>query len=350
MKICFAHNINSGQELHWINALENAGVEYDLIQLSRNDWLDKITEKNYDLIIAQPHGTLSYQKKLFDERMYIIKNVLGLTVYPEYEGLLIYENKRLLSYWLKANSIPHPSTHVFYNQGEATDFIKHAKLPVVAKSNIGASGSGVHILKTKEKAIQIIYKTFKGRGFPQRSGPNFNKKGVYKRILSGLTNIRFVKDKINYYKQVSADREHNCIIFQEFIEHDFEWRCVRIGDSYFAHKKMVKGKYASGTLEKEFSDPPKSLLDFVEKITDKRGLTSTSLDLYETGRDEYLVNEIQTYFGQAFDFQMKVDGKTGRYRKIKEQWNFEEGDFNSNNSCDLRLEHAIHLYETGQLD
>ena len=38
---------------------------------------------------------------------------------------------------------------------------------------------------------------------------------------------------------------------------------LRIGDSYFAHKKIVINKKASGSLEKEYVIPPIELLNFV---------------------------------------------------------------------------------------
>ncbi len=42
---------------------------------------------------------------------------------------------------------------------------------------------------------------------------------------------------------------------------------------------------------------------------------------------------------------MECDGKIGRYIFENDQWHFEPGDFNTNESYDLRLESAIALYE-----
>ena len=57
------------------------------------------------------------------------------------------------------------------------------------------------------------------------------------------------------------------VILQQFIKHDYEWRVVRIGNSFFAHKKLLHGDKASGSLLKGYENPPITLFDFVKKIT-----------------------------------------------------------------------------------
>jgi len=76
--------------------------------------------------------------------------------------------------------------------------------------------------------------------------------------------------------------------------------------------------------------------------------STASIDVFEKD-DGYLVNEVQTYFGQPLPYLMKVNGKIGRYQYIDDQWIFEEGDFNSNHSCDLRLKHALKLLKENKL-
>ncbi len=124
--------------------------------------------------------------------------------------------------------------------------------------------------------------------------------------------------------------------------HEYEWRCVRIGDSYFAHKKIARNNKSSGTLIKGYDPVPKVLLDFIRDVTSKTGLSSVAIDLFEIN-NQFLVNEIQCFFGQSDPYQMLVDSKPGRYRFISGDWVFEEGDFASNECFDLRLEHALEL-------
>ena len=349
MKLCIAYNSNSSMDQKWANALQNRGIDYSLVDLEKYNWSENITAKKYDFIIVVPHGSISYKKQMFDERIYIIKYVLNLPIYPSFEELIVYENKRMLSYWLKALNVPHPRTDVFYSYNEAKDFLFKAKYPIVAKSNIGAAASGVHIARDKKQALNLLDKTFKGKGLPRRRGPNFNKKNVYRNIFSKIFDLKFLKNKIQYYREIQEDRDRRNILFQEFIAHDYEWKNVRIGNSFFSHKKVVKNDAASGTGIKIFTDPPKSLLDFIKNITDKHNLSSLSIDVFETEKDKYLVNEVQTYFGQPYTYLMAIDNIPGRYKSVDGDWVFESGDFNTNHSCDLRLEHAIDLFNTNKL-
>ena len=119
-----------------------------------------------------------------------------------------------------------------------------------------------------------------------------------------------------------------------------------MGDSFFAHKKLLLGNMTSGSLEKEYSNPPLELLDFVKQITDKFNFKSQAVDLFESSDGNYLINEMQCIFGQSDAFQMKVNGEIGRYLHDGKGWFFEKGDFNSNESFDLRLEAAISYFNT----
>ncbi len=99
---------------------------------------------------------------------------------------------------------------------------------------------------------------------------------------------------------------------------------------------------ASGTKNKIYDNPPMALFDFMKEICDETGFYSQAVDIFEAPNGGYLVNEIQTIFGQSDEYQMIVDGKRGRYI-YNQGWIFEEGDFNTNKSYDLRIEHALEL-------
>src|SRR5690606_33952040 len=110
--------------------------------------------------------------------------------------------------------------------------------------------------------------------------------------------------------------------------HTFEWRCVRIGDSFFAHKKIRKDDKASGSLLKAYEQPPFDLLDFIKEITDRRNFRSQAVDLFTDENGRYLVNEMQCIFGQSDPYQMLINDQPGRYVFRNEEWHFEPGDFN----------------------
>ena len=290
--------------------------------------------------MAKPGGLTSNYKQLYDERIFILENILGYYVFPTAREIFIYENKRFLSFWLRANKIPHPVTNVFYDKDEAKEFLDSVKYPIVGKVNIGASGSGVEILRSRIAATKYLQNTFSDKGAKQRIGPDLNKAGIIKRGFHYVVNPTDIKRKLAKYKKLASNVQRDFVIFQEFVEHSFEWRVVRIGDSFFAHKKLVLGDKASGSLLKEYDNPPLELLDFVKGITDEHHLFSQAVDIFESG-NKFLVNEMQCIFGQSDNYQMLVDGKQGRYRFINAKWIFEEGDFCKNACYNLRIETVL---------
>lgn len=343
VKAIILRNEQPDDHILWQKACEDfkSELEYRIVDLTKNTWFEEIHSQGFDILFAKPGGLTSSFKQLYDERIYILDKIMGYSVYPSADEIFIYENKRFLSYWLKANYIPHPRTEVFYNRKEAEEFLNNKDFPIVGKTSIGASGSGVQILKNRKEALNYIYQTFSGKGTPKRFGPNLTKGNLLKRGLHYFKYPNEIKDKIVLYRTIHSDSQNDFVIFQEYIPHDFEWRVVRIGDSFFAHKKIKVGLKASGSLIKEYSNPPLGLFDFVKIITDKHEFYSQAIDILEKNGD-YLVNEMQCIFGQSDPYQMLVNGKEGRYRFIENAWVFEPGAYNINESYNLRVNWEIH--------
>lgn len=335
-------NENPEDSNPWISACKNSKteIEFDLIDLTSNDWLDRVTEREYDLLLARPGGLTAHFKQLYDERIYILSQSLKYKIYPTSHEIFLYENKRFLSFWLKANNVACPVTDVFYSKREALGYLSECRYPFIAKTNIGASGSGISTIRNIEAGKIYIKRTFLGKGSPQRTGPNLEKGGWIRRGLHYLSYPSHIRKKLKTYSARANSLQRNFVIFQEYIPHDFEWRVVRIGNSFFAHKKVAKKGKASGTLMKQYEDPPFLLLDFVKKLTDKHGFYSQAIDIFESERG-YLVNEMQCFFGQSDPYQMIVGGEPGRYIYDGGKWVFEPGDFASNMCYDLRLETAL---------
>ena len=345
-KILFGILCNETDDDHliWVKACEDFAdkTEYHLISFTGPFWLEEIKARPYDIFLAKPSGISSAFKQLYDERIHIMEG-MGMKIYPSPQEIYIYENKRYFYSWAAAHQLPHPKTHVFYSSKEAIGFAKTAAYPFVAKTNIGASGSGVKILQSEEDALQYIQDCFSGKGAPKRWGPNKEKGMWIQRVLRYVLHPSEIRKKLTIYHRRKADSQKGFVIFQDYVPHEFEWRAVAIGDSYFAHKKLKMGEKASGSLLKKYDNPPVKLLDFTKSIMHKHGFYSQAIDILETTSGDYLINEMQCIFGQSDPYQMLVDGKPGRYRFINEEWVFEEGDFNTNASYDLRLKHILDL-------
>ena len=128
----------------WVKACEEykEKIEYRVVNLTSNNWLEEIQKEQFDLLLAKPGGLTAPFKQLYDERIFILSTILGYKVYPSPMEIFIYENKRFLSYWLKANNIAHPTTHVYYNKKEAMNLSSDIPLPLVGKTNIGLREAG----------------------------------------------------------------------------------------------------------------------------------------------------------------------------------------------------------------
>ncbi len=343
-RVAIFRNESADDHLPWVEACnrKQGEVEAVVIDITASDWLERFRSREYDLVLLRPPGRTERFKQLYDERSYILYNCSGVPVYPSLNEVLIYENKRFLSDWLEINDIPHPVTRVFFDSREALEYAASGiSFPVVAKTNIGASGNGVRFLETHRELKDYISDAF-SRGVGVRTGPKLRKGSLTGKLLRAITTPGFLRKRLGEYRASYENPQRGYVIFQEFIEHGFEWRCVRIGDSYFAHKKIARNNMSSGTLIKGYDPVPPSLLNFIRSMTEKTGLSSVSIDLFE--RDgNYLVNEIQCFFGQSDPYQMLVDSVPGRYRYSEGNWVFEAGDFASNACYDLRLEHALTL-------
>lgn len=346
LKAVIIANERAEDHFQWIRACDryHNKISYRIVDLTRDNWLEAILSDPFDILLAKPGGLTSLFKQLYDERIYILGKVLKFKIFPSPDEIFIYENKRFLSYWLKANRIPHPETHVFYNSDETIEFLNNTSYPLVGKANIGASSSGVVVINNHKEAIEYARNAFSSKGVQRRHGPNLKTGKWGKRVFFYLKNPVLFSSKINIYRMVGMDYQKGFVIFQEYIPHNFEWRIVRIGDSFFGHKKLKAGDKASGSLLKEYCVPPPQLLDFVKEITDKHGFFSQAIDIFESERG-YLVNEMQCIFGQSDPHQMIVDGNAGRFIFYDNTWRFETGNFNANESFDNRVQWIIERFE-----
>jgi len=148
---------------------------------------------------------------------------------------------------------------------------------------------------------------------------------------------------LKQYNERARDVQKDIVVIQEYIEHNFEWRCVRIGESYFAYKKLKSNGKASGSKLFEYGPPPVELLDYTKKLCEKFNFQFMAVDLFHNPQGIF-VNELQTLFGHKNPYICMVNDIPGRYVYQSGMWQFEAGDFNTNESYDLRLSTALELF------
>jgi len=341
MRIAILRDNNPDSSKKWELACKKKQIDYQVVDMLRDDWLNIIKKHKPDFCVSKPPGDISQNKQIFDNKLYFIENYLKLLVFPSFRETVIYENKSSLANFLKINNIPHPQTFVTLSKEEAMEFVRNSAVPFVAKTLIGAAGSGVKIIKNKEQAEEYVRTAF-STGIKRRFGPNRKTGNAKKWLKKAIKSPKYFVKKLKEYKNRNDDIQKGIVLFQEFIEHDYEWRCVKIGSSFFAYKKLKIGELSSGAKQFEYGAPPKELLDFTKDLCDKFSFNFMAVDIFYS-KGKIYVNELQTIFGHKNPYICKVNDKPGRYLYKNNQWIFEPGDFNTNESYDLRLEHAINI-------
>jgi hypothetical protein len=347
MKVAILRDNHPESSEKWESACRKQGLDYMAIDMLRADWLDKINLFDPGFCVSRPPGDLQQNKKIFDEKLYHLENYTPYSVFPSFLETWIYENKASLAWFLATNSIPHPKIFVSSNYDESMEFIKRAEYPVVAKTLIGAAGSGVKIFRSENKAQEYVKKAFK-IGIRRRFGPNRKTSGPKDWFLKAMQSPQYFFKKVSQYRERSKDVQRGIVFFQKYCDHDFEWRCVKIGKSYFTYKKLKIGEQASGSKVFEYGPAPFELLDFTKDLCAKFNFNFMAVDIFYNNEGIF-VNELQTIFGHKNPYICMVDGKPGRYIYQNNRWIFEPGDFNTNESFDLRLKTAVELYEQNRL-
>ena len=345
MKACILRSDLELPVQRWITSCNKFGIKYEVVNLLSNDWQERIFNSKCNFYLACPPGFQEHLKRVYDEKIFLIERTMNKRVFPSFNEISIYENKRFFSYFAQTHNIPTPRTNVYYLKEEALESLQTTVFPLVAKTSIGAGGSGVRILQSIKQATEYINDAFT-KGIKRKNGPSIVGRSKISLIKKAINDPKYLLERLHFYRTFNDYPQKGYVIFQEYIPHDFEWRIIKIGESLFGHKKVKIGEMASGTKLKQYDAPPLSLLDMVDTLCNRLGFDIMAVDLLEHD-GKYYVNEMQTNWGQKFDFLMEINGKKGCFVKKEGTWTFEEGDFNQNASFDLKLQHILSVLQNG---
>ncbi|MGI2153082.1 ATP-grasp domain-containing protein [Shewanella oncorhynchi] len=306
-------------------ACEDNNVDFVEINIMSPEWMVECQD-DIDGYLIRPPCSYQEHKCIFDERIYFLNEVLGKPIYPSFKELYTYENKRNMHLFLSGHGIRHANTKVYMRKEEALVNLDSLQFPIVSKSNIGASGSAVQIIKNKRHYVRLVNQVF-GRFSPELS---FGWFPVGKKC--GIPLPRFGRAQKHY------------LLTQEFLNIKWEWRMIRIGDSYIGHQKLLGDNgFASGSELVGWERPSDELLWLLHNATEKMGMRCMTLDIFETANGEFYVNEMQAIIGAYRPYQMKVDGKPGRFILRDGEFQFEEGIHCQNACWNPRVEDFIRM-------
>ncbi|QZN97070.1 hypothetical protein [Symbiopectobacterium purcellii] len=302
-----------------IAACKDEHLDYKIIDFFSTDWLEQCTPDIQGYLVRPP---CIYQehKSIFDERVYYINHVLKKKTYPSFSEIYTYENKRNMHLFLSGYNIPHAKTVVFLDKKNALNHSKEINYPVIYKSNIGAGGSVVKVIENKRQFENIAHSIF-GRLSPELS----------------IGWFPYIKYKNIPLPRLGRATKHYMLI-QEFLKIKWEWRMIRIGNSYFGHQKLLGDNgFASGSELVGWEMPSNELLALLHNTTENMNMRCMVLDIFETENGEYFVNEMQSIIGAYRPYQMKVNGVPGRYIYKDNSFVFEEGIHCQNACWNLRV-------------
>lgn len=315
-----------------VAACKDLGVECEVVDILSPDWVENVQKSDCDGFFCLSNCVSQEKKSIQDERYYFVSQVMKHPIYPDYFGLYIHENKRNMAAFLELYDFPHVKTNIFTNRKEALAYLDSCTYPVVIKANVGAGASKVRVVG-KAKAKRMCK-----RCFAWNDNDRFlflNRGLIYSKQVKGLPFVDLHNVQKDYF------------LVQEYKSIKYEWRILKIGDSYFGHQKLLKGIFASGSGKVGWVAPSKELLLLVKEVCDKGGFLCMDVDIFETCEGEFFINELQASFGSYLDSQMYVDGKPGRFLYENGDFVFEEGIFNTFGSNKLKIMHFMEILGKG---
>lgn len=280
----------------------------ELFDPSRSDFVQRITNTPISVFVCRPCHATTQSRLMYKEKFDAVSQLRGKSFFPNTVEQRIYEAKRELAYFLEANHIPHPRTRIFHSKAEALAFSAKCTYPQVFKTHNGAGSFGVEILRDRKKLDYLIQEIF---------------------------DRYYINKSLSDYRDI----DYGYILLQEFVEDVREFRVIKIGDSWFGHEKHKEAhqEFMSGSGVNKWTPPPHDLLDFCSELSRAHGLHTMCFDIFLDKNGQYLVNELQTWFGSYNPSQMYINEIPGRYVEIDGTWIFEPGLFNDLHGLPLRL-------------
>lgn len=314
-------------------ALKEKNVKFEYINLLSDNW-NHYFNGHFDGFLIYPPSFPDLWKNVFFERLFLFRDVLKGKSVPSLDSIMMYESKITMHDYYKVHEIPHVSSHTFFNYRNALSFAKTCSLPVVLKEDGGSGALGVKIVKKRRKLVNFIHKSFlinnKLRSYK-------GKKRIYKTLKNKVYPLKIFYDTNKQHLPIK-NKTTGVVHIQSHLQVKYEWRIIRIGNSFFGHKKLEdKNGFHSGSLNKEWGEVSFSLLDSVKEWSDKLGLDSMCFDIFEDKSGNFYMNEMQVIFGTSTEAQLIINDTPGRY-VYKNGWVFEEGDYARNGCNNLRID------------
>ena len=280
----------------WASLLQKAGHDVRWVDAYGSDILDQVRGcQGFMWRFAHFGGMQQIARRLLP----VLENELGLTVYPDQKTCWHYDDKISQSYLLRSKGIPIPDTRVFWRLQDALDFIRAARLPLVAKLSGGAGSSNVRLVSSVPEGEQLAERLFSGLdtlkesdGFravmwPQERG---RFAGALRLLLKGVPHSVPWSDGVEW----EAPRKY--MLVQEFLHGNaFDTRVTVIGNRAFGFRRFNRPDdfraSGSGRIDWDPSSVDMATVRLAFRTAQRLGAQSIAIDGLKKG-DERMVGEV----------------------------------------------------------
>lgn len=319
-----------GKELLAIeNALHQENLKFRIIDLLSDSWSDIPSIPKPSFILVRPPDTSSQHKEIIANRVKLLGDKFGIPAFPSFDEINLYEDKIRVYDFLKLGNFPMANTRLITSMDQLLALREAVEFPMVFKGKIGSSGLTVKLVRDWQRLFALGMAAF----------GSVEKAPQSERLV--LSSKRRVLD----HDALFVGEQRDFVLLQEFVDHLHEWRMIRVGTSYFGHKKLKdQNGFASGSGLVGWDIPPRYLLRLLDEVTTTplNSCIGAAVDILETKTGEFLINEIQPIFGAYDTAQMYKDGTPCRFVKnSRGEFDLEYGSFFANSGWTLRLKEIL---------
>jgi len=274
---------DTNENPHWTKYrrfLKNNGFDFEIFEYHRSDWLE--AAKNFDLIIWSPNSGPAELDEI-KRKIYILEKKLGKKCFPDYETLLLCDDKVMSTYFLKMNGLPVADTFISNDYHEIEQMKTKFLFPLVSKRFHGASSREVDLIKNPAQLSRFSRRAFSFYG-KKCSNAYFRQKNyVY---LQRLVNGDGLDVRVNVAGNVVT--------------------------GYFRKPKRNDFRASgSGIVIKE--DLPLEAVEIALKTYGLIGKAMLGVDMMRDREGKFWIIEISPFIGVITPIQMKVDNVPGCY-------------------------------------
>jgi glutathione synthase/RimK-type ligase-like ATP-grasp enzyme len=187
-----------------------------------------------------------YKAVLFARQLIQSLEKKGIKVFPDVSTAWHFDDKVGQKYLLEAIGAPFVKTYVFYSVQEALDWVAKTTFPKVFKLRGGAGSVNVRLIKTKQKARQLVRKAFRNGFLPINRLARLKDRFW---ILRRDKNLAAIKKLVGGFGRLLISSEieqfsHNqkgYIYFQDFIpNNNYDTRLIVIGNKCFGCRRYCR--------------------------------------------------------------------------------------------------------------